>query len=555
MVRVIIHILIITGLFFFGACNPQPEAPKLLVEAERLVENNPDSAMRLIDSLFYPEKSLSLEYYMRFLVTQVQAKYKTGRPIHGDTLIFRARDYYSTGNKDPRITALACFYSGCVYREQEEYGKAIRYYKEAETSAAKTTDHALKGLIQYNLGDLFAVQDLYPRALESYKNAARFYSAQPEQKAYSLSAVGRMFLLDKNPDSAFLYFQKGLNVAKPMNDEILQSLLAQNVGVAYQQIGQYDEAERYLRQSYQYNRDKKDQARYHLNFAELYSQMEQQDSAVFYTEKLKNSVDSSDNNYIKASAYGFLAEWEKERGNNNEAFGYQNKRIHSLNRIMDDRKDQSVYEIEQKYNYEQQQNRYNQRFIRFQQWLMGLMGVLLVVAIAFLFLFWRMLKERSAKLRMQENVNTLHETTKDLLSAKRLKETILKETLQWKLDVLKDIIQLKYMMSEKEQKTYQPLFDNLDEILFDENTKTPWMDIRQTVEYLNPPLRLFIRQQYPTLSEAEYNVCLLSYAGLSVQEVAFALNLSEHTIYKARTGLNKKIGADFCSVLRKALSL
>jgi DNA-binding CsgD family transcriptional regulator len=225
---------------------------------------------------------------------------------------------------------------------------------------------------------------------------------------------------------------------------------------------------------------------------------------------------------------------------------------------MDDRKDQSVYEIEQKYNYGQMQNFYNQRFIRFQQWLMGLMGVLLVVVVSLLFLFWRMLKERAAKLRMQENVNTLHATTIDLLSVEeesRLKEKVLKETLQWKLDVLKNTMHLRYMMSEREQKTYQPLFDSLDKILFDQNTKTPWMDIRQTVEHLNPSLRLFIRQQYPTLSETEYNVCLLSYASLSVQEVAFVLNQSEHTVYKARTRLNKKIGSDFYSVLRRALSL
>ena len=557
MVRIIIHIVVITiGVFFLGGCKPQPEAPQLLADAQRFMENNPDSAMLLIDSLFYPEKSLRHEDYMRYLVLHVQARYKTNRPVADDTLVFRARDHYSDRlDKEPRMAALAWFYSGCVYRERGDYEKAMLHYKKAETYATGTADTALQGLIQYNLGDLFAVQDLFSKAQENYKAAARFYGEHPEKEAYSLSAVGRMFLLDKNPDSAFFYFQKGLNSAKSTNDEILQSLLAQNIGVAYQQTGQYTEAERYFRQSWQYDPDKKDPARNYLNFAELYSQMERQDSVAFYTGKLKNSIDSTDNNYTKASAYRFLAEWEKARGNDNDAFGYQNKRIHSLNRIMDDRKDQSVYEIEQKYNYEQQQNHYNQRFIRFQQLLMMLMGVLLVVAIAFLFLFWRMLREKAANLRIQENVNTLRKTTRDLLSAGKESETALEEALHWKLDVLKNTMHLRYMMSEREQKTYQPLFDSLDKILFDQNTKTPWMDIRQTVEHLNPSLRLFIRQQYPTLSETEYNVCLLSYAGLSVQEVAFVLNQSEHTVYKARTRLNKKIGTDFYSVLRRALSL
>ncbi|CAK7036306.1 MAG: hypothetical protein PETM_01509 [Petrimonas sp.] len=560
MVRIIIHIVVITiGVFFLGGCKPQPEAPQLLADAQRFMENNPDSAMLLIDSLFYPEKSLRHEDYMRYLVLHVQARYKTNRPVADDTLVFRARDHYSDRlDKEPRMAALAWFYSGCVYRERGDYEKAMLHYKKAETYATGTADTALQGLIQYNLGDLFAVQDLFSKAQENYKAAARFYGEHPEKEAYSLSAVGRMFLLDKNPDSAFFYFQKGLEAAKPTNDKVLQSLLAQNTGVAYQQIGQYAEAERYFRQSYRYNRDKEDQARYYLNLAKLFAQTEQLDSAAFYAGKLKNSVESSDDNYLKASAYKFLADWEKARGRDNEAFAYQNKRIHSLNRIMDDRKDQSVYEIEQKYNYGQKQNFYNQRFIRFQQWLMGLMGVLLVVVVSLLFLFWRMLKERAAKLRMQENVNTLHATTIDLLSVEeesRLKEKVLKETLQWKLDVLKNTMHLRYMMSEREQKTYQPLFDSLDKILFDQNTKTPWMDIRQTVEHLNPSLRLFIRQQYPTLSETEYNVCLLSYASLSVQEVAFVLNQSEHTVYKARTRLNKKIGSDFYSVLRRALSL
>ena len=193
MVRIIIHIVTITiGAFLPGGCKPQPEAPRLLAEAQRLMENSPDSAMRLIDSLFYPEKSLRHEDYMRYLVLHVQARYKTHRPVAGDTLVFRARDHYSGRlDREPRMAALACFYSGCVYRERGDYEKVMRHYKEAE---------------------------------------------------------------------------------------------------------------RYFRQSSQYDPDKKDPARNYLNFATLYSQMERPDSAAFYTGKLKNSIDSTDNNYIKASA-------------------------------------------------------------------------------------------------------------------------------------------------------------------------------------------------------------------------------------------------------------
>jgi hypothetical protein len=68
--------VVAAGLSILSACNPQPEASGLLEEAGQLVERHPDSAILLIDSIFYPEKSLNHEYYMRFLVTQVQEKYK-----------------------------------------------------------------------------------------------------------------------------------------------------------------------------------------------------------------------------------------------------------------------------------------------------------------------------------------------------------------------------------------------------------------------------------------------------------------------------------------------
>ena len=90
--------LLINALFaviLFCACNPQPAAPKLLEQAEQWMEENPDSAMRLIDSIFYPEKSLSHKQYMRYWITRVQVRRKLHKPIADDTLIFAARDYFS----------------------------------------------------------------------------------------------------------------------------------------------------------------------------------------------------------------------------------------------------------------------------------------------------------------------------------------------------------------------------------------------------------------------------------------------------------------------------
>ena len=85
-------ILIAAGLTILSAChNPQPEADNLLLQAEQLMDEHPDSALLLIDSIFYPEKSLNKEDYMRYSVSRVRARYKNWLPIYEHTLIFKDR--------------------------------------------------------------------------------------------------------------------------------------------------------------------------------------------------------------------------------------------------------------------------------------------------------------------------------------------------------------------------------------------------------------------------------------------------------------------------------
>ena len=143
MKRILYIIFICIIPFFFSACNnPQTKASIMLQKAEQLIDEYPDSALLLIDSIFYPEKSLNNEDYMRYLVRLVQAKKKTDNQISEDTLIFIARDFFTRKDKDPHITALSWYYSGCIFRENRELEDAMDYYKTAFTYAEKTGDVA-----------------------------------------------------------------------------------------------------------------------------------------------------------------------------------------------------------------------------------------------------------------------------------------------------------------------------------------------------------------------------------------------------------------------------
>lgn len=73
-------------IVILSSCDkPQPQASLLLAQAEQLIEDYPDSALMLIDSIYYPEKSFNEKDYMRYCLVRVQVRHKNYLPINEDT--------------------------------------------------------------------------------------------------------------------------------------------------------------------------------------------------------------------------------------------------------------------------------------------------------------------------------------------------------------------------------------------------------------------------------------------------------------------------------------
>lgn len=512
------NFLIIFLLGALPACNPQPEAPRLLAEAERLIDTFPDSAMLLIDSIFYPEASLRKPQYMQYLVARVRAHYKNYRPIADDSLIFTARDYFVSKDKNPYQTTLAYFYSGCVYREQENFEQAMQQYKQAEEYAAKTNDPDIKGLVQYNMGDLLAEQGLYAQALEKYKAAESLYGLSSvnskEKQARCLAAVGRMFFLLKEQDSAFAAFHKGLELAKTSGNNELQCLLAQNLSVGYKEWGQYAKAEKYLRQSFAMEADSTELPRYYLNFAELYLQTGHTDSARLYINNLKKAVETSDDLYLKVSAYSFLGSDARISGDFNSAFDYLQKRSLLVEEITEKRLEQSVYEVQQKYDYQKHQNRHTRALLQQQRWGIVFLTLFLLASLAAITLLRRTLHQKNRLMSLQNTMQTLEKTAKDLRRKKpqdkQANHSQLREALLWKFDVQQKALRIKKELNlPDDQADINRMLAKFKEIVYGKNNISQWDALMTTVDELHPGFSSFIRTTYPQFSDTEQKcVCL-----------------------------------------------
>jgi len=543
IIRYIILVFALTGILL--GCTPQPEADRLLERANQLLDKEQaDSALKLIDSIYYPEKSFNKEQYMQYVVSRVRARYKTMYDISADSSVFTAWNYYRRKADNPKWTALAAFYSGCVYAEQENLNKAMHAYTESLNEAVKTQDNNLKGLVQNGIGDLLEQQGLYEQALRAYQKANKLYWYNSKDKIVSISNEGRSYLLMDEADSALMVFQRGIKLAEKKKDKNGESLLMQNISLAYSQKQEYKQALRAIQHSFQLNTDSAEILRYYVNFGKLYTFMGMEDSASYYYNHVKSKVQKLTNYYLQASTYLALANWEKSRKNYAEAFDYMDKRASSIENIMQERNKSSVLDIEKKYDFELLKNAHDKQIIHLQSWLL-LLAALLVISGSIFTIYT--IRRKNQMIIAQQTINTLKNMNRELSTTIYRHNTDLHNAVLVQCDIAKKIIRFNQDIEKYESLQTSPvqMMQRINKIFYGEKKiEEQWETILKSINLVRPGFAKQIETTFPNLSVYEFRICLLTYAGFKIQEIAIILNQKPNTIQTRRSSIRKKMGIE-----------
>jgi len=183
-------------LLAFYACSDKKGINDILSRAENIVEQQPDSALRLLNAVLFPE-DLSKNLFNRYHLLLIRAKDKNDRDITSDTIIFAVKDYY-LGKKDIPNAAPAAFYCGRLWQERDNVSRAFEAYAEAEQLAEPTDDYDLKGLIQGNWGILNFTHHRCEQAIELLKKAVEMFdkARNYKNKINTLETIGDCFALN-----------------------------------------------------------------------------------------------------------------------------------------------------------------------------------------------------------------------------------------------------------------------------------------------------------------------------------------------------------------------
>lgn len=527
------------------SCARRDEALRLLEKAQSLIESAPDSALMYLDSIFLPEKFLSKENYMEYLVTNVQAKYKNFKDIKDDTLIFEAKRYFIEKAHDPKLIAYSYLYSGCVYDERHDYGKALNEYNYAFSTAELSHDSILMYLSTSYIANIYDKQNYFDKALEKHLQSINYIKeGDKEMLATSYANIAKGYLISLNNDNSIYYIDKALDIVTDSDNKKLLSSVYQFAHVIYRECNRIEEAKDFLRLSIEANGDSLATSLYNLNLAELYLETGEQDSTKKYTHKLINEIDNINDMAFLASSYGFLSDYYSSLNMNDSALYYQDRLTRTIDKIREDNMQQNIYEIEKKYNYEHLSNNYHKKLNRQFKMIIVMLLILIILVTIISMLIVRKKKGEIALMKKNEQLviemnslkseyNILEELNNDIKSSVG---NILKQ--RSKLIVKVNNIEKKHNDTDKD------IVNELKSLVYGSRNKSGLIAAIDLLENTYEKLPTFVKERYSNLNETEYNVCILSMLPLSSREIAGIINLGESSVAKARSNIRKKIGAE-----------
>ncbi|GHT13771.1 hypothetical protein FACS189432_02860 [Bacteroidia bacterium] len=534
----------------FSCSKSAKELETLFNQVESIVEQQPDSALALLNTILFPE-DLKESRYNQFLLLQIQAKDKSYQDITSDTIIFKVKEYYIQKNDYPNAS-LAAYYCGRVLYEQKEYEKAIQTFLETANHAKKINNETLEGLCLYSIGEIHYNQYLFDNAIEKFKSALSCYSKFPEKYkriSQTFNIIANSFFINKQRDSAFVYYDKALQVAKKHNDIEEQITILQNTGAAYKEINNLQLAKENLLTAKAMITDKEN-AFVFFNLAQVYNDLNIKDSAEYYINTALPLFSEDKNKSSLAGVYGLLSRMEEKNKNLEKALDYQRKYTKQISAIFGERKDENIAEIQKKFDFEPIQNEKNKLLVQ-RQWIFLIISVLFfaIVSISF-YLYRKYYQDKTERLKLQIHLSALEQNNlelQELTNSLNKKESISKALLFENLEIFKRANSMEYDLEIKKTEAVSHIehVRRIKEILYGKQDYD-WDTLYRVLDNVYHNRFSEIRQEYPCLTEEEFKIVCLTCSDFDNIKITYILGrrISEHTVQQRKSQIRHKLGIE-----------
>jgi len=551
------HIVIwLTGFLSFTSCSQRHNPYALLAQADSAMEEFPDSALRILESIEPKQLNMQADRaYYALLLTQARDKNYIVQT--DDSLIRTAVQYYDSIG-DVAMQAKAHYYRGSIYRDANLCGEAIQEYLTAIPLAKAAGNQKLLGLIYNHAGYLYYLQDLVEEADSIYQLAEKLAIQRRDTSlwAETLSFQGKINI--KKGISYYPKAEENLLKAFEMTSAArykrVQANIAASLSRLYTRMNQSEKAILFAKQNIVLRDDTTHCYNAFSILGNAYFKAEQYDSATLYINKSL----SSEMYNIKANAYMLLAAIAKRQGNLDKSLALTEKHILYTDSINLSQQSNDILNAEKKIEKQQYakslDNRYNKQTVFIT------VSILSICIIGIIYFPLRKYRRDTRNLKQkQQKLQQKYMLLKDKLTLKdseiaSLKESIRqqqiseakKEQLQQELERFnkeRDVLAKETFEHSKIHAKMERIIDTCkkygksDEKMSEEDWK--YLIAETNIRWNNAITRL--DSQYH-LSKKEIHLCCLYLTDIPLANLEYLIEYKRSSIYRKEKDILEAMG-------------
>ena len=394
------------GLF---SCSRHHDASADRIErAERIMDSMPEKALALLDSIAEPERLPRADYAL-YCLLETEAKDKTGQPSRSEERIAVASEYFGA-RRDYERAVRAYFYHSRVLSDLLDDKRRLTMLLRAEEYMPYSPDDNLKGLICYDIGEVYKSQYLEDEAIAYYEKSMHHFrkAEKAKNEMYALYQIGWAHMTKKDFDEAVTFFDRCLDGSEKCNDKAFVSMMYSSLGSAYYWLEDYEAAKRNIIKSFAMDSLRNDVSGRYKTLGDIYLKNIDLDSArVCYDRALSIAEQCKDSLKIVGLVSSMYI-IERNKCNFETALILHEKYNMLTNAIHEKNMFSSIKKIKHMYNNEKLQVEKQQLAIRNRNlWLVVTVLLSIMLAVCTVYAIRMRVKER----RIAQHETELQRTT------------------------------------------------------------------------------------------------------------------------------------------------
>ena len=557
---------IIIGVVMLTACSERREYVSMLERAKAVMNDRPDSALAVLDSLGQHEADFGTGFRMRYRLHRLNALNKVDSLFRSTDEAKELADYFDD-HGTPNEQMLAYYLLGRAYYDIHEAPMALSCFQTASEKADTTAadcDYRQLSRVYGQMGNIFYYQGLYEQELECEDLSARYGWKGNDSLTAICSLAGKIYVYkkQKKSDSAIIICEKTINLLdscgyRKQSASYYASILRELVDKgdilkAKEYMAKYESESGYFDSN---NNIEKGREAYYYSKGYYYMVTNQYDSAEYYFRK--ELRDGKDFNNQNGGSRGLALLFQKKHMPDSAAkyalYSYEmNDSVYAHMAMQEVEKTRAMYDYSRNQRIAEEAKEKAEREQRIVWAVLTIMVLLMMASTSIAREVYKKRKEMqkaysrkvSDLAKAQADIvrlRSLAEHTEELSSLIAEKETEMQKMAD-EIDSYKEKLGTQRESAEsllEDSSIYHELTKKAGKAV--ELTNDDWHQVNVLAIETLPHFYKFISSKKLELNDKEFKTCMLIRMHFAPKDIANMLGVSQAYITKMRNNMMPKL--------------